>query len=204
MSEADRIRWDERYRARGPGAGAPSAVLLAIAELLPRSGRALDLAGGAGRHSVWLAQRGLQTTLVDISPAALELASSAAARAGVTLRTVAADLEAEPPPEGAWDLVLVFHYLSRPLYRALPELLAPGGVLACVQPTRTNLKRHERPSAAYLLEEGELPALLPGLEILRYDEGWLEEGRHEARLVGRRPAFRPQPLLSADSARCPR
>jgi hypothetical protein len=35
------------------------------------------------------------------------------------------------------------------------------------------------------LDEGELPALVEGLEVLRYEEGWLEEGRHEARVVAR-------------------
>ena len=29
---------------------------------------------------------------------------------------------------------------------------------------------------------------LPHADILRYEEGWFAEGRHEARLVARRPA----------------
>ena len=40
----------------------------------------------------------------------------------------------------------------------------------------------------HLLEDGELPGLVRGLEILKYEEGWTEEGQHEARLVARRTA----------------
>jgi hypothetical protein len=39
-----------------------------------------------------------------------------------------------------------------------------------------------------VLEDGELPSLVRGLEIVRLEEGWLAEGRHEARVVARRPA----------------
>jgi hypothetical protein len=37
-----------------------------------------------------------------------------------------------------------------------------------------------------VLEERELPTLMHGLEVLHYQEGWLESGRHEARVVARR------------------
>ncbi len=74
------------------------------------------------------------------------------------------------------------------------EILIPKGVLhsvrnlVFVQPTKSNLQRHERPSARFLLEDGEVPRLVQGLEILSYEEGWLEEDRHEARIVARKPA----------------
>ncbi len=43
-----------------------------------------------------------------------------------------------------------------------------------------------RPGPAHLLEDGELPALVSGLEVVSSSEGWMEEGRHEARLVARK------------------
>ena len=55
-----------------------------------------------------------------------------------------------------------------------------------VHPTRSNLRRHTRPGPRHLLGDGELPGLVRGLEVLRYEEGWTEQGRHEARLVARR------------------
>jgi tellurite methyltransferase len=190
MSESDRQRWDAIYRERGPVLAPPSTLLTELDALLPRTGRALDLAGGSGRHALWLAGRGLETTLADISPAALDLARNAADAAGLRLHTLEIDLEESPLPPGPWDVVVSFHYLQRSLFGALPDLLAPGGLLVFVQPTRTNLQRHDRPPERFLLEDGELPRLVTGLDVLRLDEGWLAEGRHEARLVARKPPSR--------------
>src|SRR5205814_5476112 len=77
MSTEDRTRWDARYQAAAP-ARRPAAFLTALEGELPRSGRALDVAGGAGRNALWLARRGLEVTLVDIAPSALALARAAA------------------------------------------------------------------------------------------------------------------------------
>jgi SAM-dependent methyltransferase len=176
---ADREKWNARWRDRGE-LGAPSAVLATVAELLPRAGRALDAAGGAGRHALWLAARGFTVTLVDVSDVAIDLAR----RAGVADARVW-DLEEQGPPPGPWDLILSFHYLHRPLFAAYAAALAPGGTLVVVQPTKRNLERHPRPPAEFFLDEGELPRLVPGLQVVHYDEGWLEEGRHEARLLAR-------------------
>ena len=186
MAEADRRRWDVRYREHEPGLRQPSGSLVALTDLLPQGGRALEVAGGTGRHALWLARRGLDVTLADISGVAPELARREAARAGLPLRTLAIDLEAEPLPPGPWDLVLCVDFLWRPLFEAIPAALAPGGLLVVVQPTRSNLRRHARPGPRHLLEDGELPGLIRGLEVLRYEEGWTEQGRHEARLVARR------------------
>ncbi len=185
MSDADRIKWDARYRERTGPLRPPDPWLTELE--LPAGGRALDLAGGDGRHALYLARRGLEVTLCDVSPVALERAAEQAAAAGLPLRTVAVDLEREPLPIGPWDLIVVFHYLQRSLFATVPQALAPGGLLVFCQPTRANLERHPHPSARFLLEDGELPGLLTGLEVLRYEEGWLgDDPRHEARLVARR------------------
>ncbi len=189
MSDDDRARWDARYRERGPDPGEPSALVTALAAELPGRGRALDIAGGAGRHALWLARRGLEVTLADISEVALDTARAAAARADLPLRTLALDLERDPLPEGPWDLILSVHYLDRRLFAAYPAALSPGGLLLVLHQTRSNLLRYPHPSARFLLEDGELPSLVGGaLEILRHEEGWLAEGQHEALLLARRPA----------------
>jgi tellurite methyltransferase len=184
MSEQDRQKWNTRYR-EGTGALEPSAFLRSLAERLPRAGRALDVAGGAGLDALWLARRGLDVTLVDISEVALERAAEAAREAGVVLRLQRLDLETEPLPPGPYHLVVCLNYLLRPLFAELPKVLAPGGLLVFAQPTRSNLQRHPHPSARFLLEDGELPRLVQGLEVVSYTEGWTDEGRHEARLVAR-------------------
>lgn len=190
MSQADREKWDARYREGWPEGAEPSPWLVSLDPILPRVGRALDLAGGAGRHAVWLARRGLHVLVADVSEVGLGLARATAGRAGVLVETRAIDLEAEPLPEGPWDVVLSFHFLRRELFAQLPGVMAPGGLLVFDHQTRSNLERHPRPPAAFLLDDGELPSLVAptGLEVVRYEEGWLDEGRHEARMIARKPA----------------
>ncbi|WNG39507.1 class I SAM-dependent methyltransferase [Archangium violaceum] len=184
MSEQDRQRWNTRYREQA-GTGEPSGFLRSLADQLPSTGRALDVAGGAGHEALWLARRGLDVTLADISDVALERAGEAAREAGVGLRLQRLDVEVEPLPSGPFDVVLCLNFLWRPLFAEFPKVLAPGGLLVFAQPTQSNLQRHAHPSARFLLEDGELPRLIQGLEIVSYTEGWTEAGRHEARLVAR-------------------
>ena len=193
MSQDDRIRWDAKYReGRSPTRG-PSPCLVSVADILPPGGRALDVAGGAGSNAVWLAGRGWDVTVADISPVGLAAAMEHAQRACVVLRTLEIDLEQDTFPPGPWDLIVCIRFLWRPLFATIPGELAPGGVLVVVHPTRSNLARHERPGPRHLLEDGELPGLVSGLEILRYEEGWAEEGQHDARLIARRERARHLP-----------
>jgi SAM-dependent methyltransferase len=186
MPREDQVRWDAKYRERSAGPQAPSPLLVALEGLLPRCGRGLDVAGGAGANATWLARRGWDVTVADISPVGLSLAENEAKSAGVKLRTLEIDLEQDPFPPGPWDLIVCVRFLWRPLFAVIPGELSPGGFLVVVHPTRSNLLRHEQPGLRYLLEDGELPGLVHGLHVLRYEEGWTGEGWHEARLVAQR------------------
>src|SRR5512133_822771 len=111
----DRESWEARYRDE-VALSAPSPFLTALDELLPRGGRALDVAGGSGRHALWLARRGVDVVLADRSSVAIERASREAANCGVSITTVVVDLEREPLPAGPWDLILCVAFLHRPLF----------------------------------------------------------------------------------------
>lgn len=185
LSLHDRDRWDERYREQGAPLDPDPFLVESLAGTLP-SGRALDLAGGGGRHALWLASKGWLTTLVDLSPEGVALAARRAREAEVEIYCQQWDLEAAGVPSGPWGVVVDFQYLHRPLLRSLHHHLAPGGLLVICHPTRRNLERNPRPSQRFLLEEGELPGLLdPSLEVVLFEESWLRD-HHEARLVARR------------------
>ncbi len=197
MAKEDRERWNQRYRAGGHVARAPSDALRALGDSLPRRGYALDVAGGTGHNALWLAERGLEVTLVDIADVALAFAGARARERDLDLRTCALDLERDPLPtspaaDGRYQLVLCLRYLQRELFPAMIAALAPGGLLLFAQPTVTNLERNDRPSRRFLLERGELRELAgldrDQLEVLRYEEAWTERGTHEAVLLARRAA----------------
>jgi SAM-dependent methyltransferase len=180
----DRAYWNQRY-AGGPWTEEPSPWLITNAHLLPQSGRALDIAGGTGRNAIWLAEQNWDVTIVDVSDVALKLAADRAKKLDLLLTTTLNDLSTDPLPGGPWDLVIVFHYLEREFLPGIESVLRPGGMLVGALATITNLERNHRPPPPYLLEDGELPSLIGELEMLVYEEGWLDD-RHDARFVARR------------------
>jgi SAM-dependent methyltransferase len=187
MSAFDRQKWDAKYAAAETAPREPSAVLLGLAQYLPFRGHALDVAGGAGRNAIWLAKRGLSVTITDVSPVGLALARQSAAVEQVIIDTIETDLEQSPLPNGPYDLILSVCYLWRPLFAQFPASLAPGGVLAVIQPTKKNLERNDKPPVDYLLDQGELPCLAADLEIIHFREDWLADGRHDAVLIAQKP-----------------
>lgn len=190
VSRADLEKWESRYAgrdARGPGPVDP--FLLEIEAELPTSGAALDLAGGNGRHALFLAERGFDVTLVDVSPRGLALAEAAADASGLSISTAALDLDEGPLPEGPFELILCSWYMiSHSLWDEVARVLAPAGRLAYVQPTSTHLERHKHPGRSFVIEVSELEAQLSrvGLEVLRLDAGWDANGNHTARLWARK------------------
>ncbi len=197
MPEEDRLRWNARYREQGPCRQEPHPFVVEVVEGLSPWGEALDVAGGPGRHALWLAQRGWKVTLTDLSDEALRLAAQRAHAEKLRIQVVQRDLEQEGIPEGPWALIVCTFFLHRPLFEQFARHLAPGGHLVVVHPTWSNLQRHARPPGRYLLQDGELPGLCRGLCVLHYEEGWFATGYHEARLWAQRPRT-PQPTLPSD------
>jgi len=180
----DRERWNGRYR-QGEEGGTPLMLGRSLHHL-PRSGRALDVAGGPGQAAVILAARGLTVTLTDVSEVALEMAAVRAERSGVEIDLVQADLAVDPLPSGPWDLITCFNYLNRALFPAMIDELTDGGLLAVSIATRSNLERNERPTERFLLNDEELPSLLGDLSMITYTEGWSLDGRHTAEAMARK------------------
>ena len=74
--DEQRSRWDLKYEQGLPSLEKPDPFYLSafdrfVADSFPNGGTALDLAGGIGRHALWLAKRNWQVTVVDISEVAI-------------------------------------------------------------------------------------------------------------------------------------
>jgi len=167
----------------------PAEWLVAHRALLPSPGRALDVACGRGRHALWLAQHGFETTAIDRDPDVVAALDARARAEELPLTATAMDLEsgAATLGEAAFDVVVVVHYLHRPLFPALLAALRPGGVLVYETFTRAQAARGRPTNPAFLLAPGELRRLVAGLEILDEREGDFE-GRMVASVVAMRQA----------------
>lgn len=197
MREDAERSWDERYRQEEAGPErSPALFLVAHRHLLPPRGRALDVAMGAGRNALYLASLGYEVTGIDVSGVAVARCREEAARRGLPIEALHADLESYRLPRTAYDVVINFYYLQRDLAPQMEAALRPGGVL--VFETLTTEQRQfgwgpRREES--LLRPGELPSLFPSLEVLAYREGIVERDSEEgmkavASLVARKAKMR--------------
>lgn len=121
--------WDARYsQAEMVWGSPPNPVVVEFATSLP-AGRALDLACGEGRHALWLATRGWETTGVDFSAVAIEKAREIATQAPRRVRerlTYAVD-DITTTDVADYDLVLmIFAHLDPARRRALVSRIIDG------------------------------------------------------------------------------
>jgi tellurite methyltransferase len=180
--------WDGP-REHGPGRiDGPNSWLLECASLLPRDGPALDLACGRGRHALLLASAGYEVTAIDREASALDELRRVAARLELPVVTQQLDLEAGEVElgSGRFALILVVHYLHRPLFPALVRALRPGGLLVYETFTEQQALRGQPKNPDFLLRAGELPRLVAPLRVVRAREGEFDE-RDVSALAALRP-----------------
>lgn len=168
----DRADWDERYAAvELVWSAEPNRwVREEVGDLPP--GRALDLAAGEGRNSLWMATLGWRVTAVDFSPVAIDkgrqLAEGLDPEAAARIGWLVEDVRTWSPPAQAFELVLLC-YLHLPadervgVLAAATAAVAPGGTLLVVAHARSNLTEGtggpKDPSVLY--EPGDVRAELP-------------------------------------------
>lgn len=157
--------WDKHYAETDSLQSEPARLLVEVAELTP-PGRALDLACGAGRNTIFLASLGWDLVAVDSSRQAVRIVRERSAAAGLRVEARIADLEAGDfaiEPAG-YDLICDFFYLQRDLFPKIRAGVRPGGLVAA----EIHL-RNEHPHR-FVLEPGELRSEFEGWKILFYSE----------------------------------
>jgi len=174
VTDADRERWDARHAAAEDVLPSPPDALRGREDLVPTSGRALDVACGRGGVALWLARRGLAVDAVDVSP--VGLAAAARRAADLPVRWIRHDLDVGLPELGRYDVVVVQRFRAPALYPALVSSLAPGGLLVV-----TVLSEVDEGPGPFRAAPGELAAAFGSLDVLLH-----REANGEASLVGRR------------------
>ena len=169
-----REKWNERYSGAGFYLGPEPSRFLSgnislISTLLPGK-KALDIACGEGRNSIFLARNGFDVTGLDISEEGLAKADRWAKTEGLSVNFRCIDLEIFEFNE-FYDLIINFNFLLRGLIPMLLDALNPGGVIVfdTILDTPTLEGSHNR---SFLLQPGELRTIFasfPG-EIILYEE----------------------------------
>jgi len=174
--------WDQLYRSGETAFDQAVPLVEEIASKLT-PGRALDVACGAGRNAIHLAQQGWQVRAVDGSAAAIETLRSRAVVLPIQTEVVDLQREKLAIETGAYDLIVDSYYLQRDLFPALKRGLCKGGVLIAI--VHTGEPATPRRAAA-----GELRSWFEGWEILHYYEGEPSEACHKhpvAEIAARKP-----------------
>jgi SAM-dependent methyltransferase len=182
MNDETKRHWDLKYEQGLPSLTKPDPFFVWAYETFverasPRPRKAVDLAGGLGRHALWLAQRGWAVTVVDISEVALQKLHDTSVALQLDLKLDCGDVADYDLGHGQFDMVVLFYHLNRRLFAPIIRALRPGGLFFCKM--RTRLETEAIIPVATddpLLGRNELESLLSSLVTLH----------HELRSVGKR------------------
>jgi len=174
----DQARWDKQH-ADARGTDAPASFLRQVFETddwqLLR-GRALDIACGQGRNSLYLAERGFEVVAMDISAVALDEARKRAELKRLRIDWRQTDLEAVRLDEAAYDLIVNFKYLQRSLIPHIKRAIKSGGHVV-FETYLIDQKEHGHPkNPDYLLRHNELLEHFRDFRVLYYREGKFHDG----------------------------
>ena len=184
MMKDNRGKWNARYAEAGLYLGpSPSRFLtdnINLIKAITTGRKALDIACGEGRNSIYLAQQGFTVTGMDISEEGVAKGDRWAKREGVEISFLCVDLESFEFAE-TYDLIINFNFLLRGLIPKMVDALNPGGLILFDSILNTPTLEGEH-TLAFLLEPGELRTIFapfPGKIILceELDQGAMPTAR---------------------------
>jgi tellurite methyltransferase len=193
LSQLDRDKWNHRYATDSQRKSNPVSLL---ETWLPgvKVGRALDVACGAGRNSLFLAEAGFTVDAIDISAEGLEIARAKADQKNLTINWIESDLDQSPSIDDQYELIIVLWYVNLPLISQLVQNLSPGGYLICEEHLQSEVVAIGPSNGRFRVAPGALKDASRPLEILHYDESIrpTEEQQYlaSAQLVARKPDYK--------------
>jgi cyclopropane fatty-acyl-phospholipid synthase-like methyltransferase len=185
--------WNSRYATDAYLFGTePSGFLTAHAGLVPGGAKALCIADGEGRNSVWLAKQGCDVTGFDISPNALKKAQKLADASAVAPRFEISTVEDWDWDGPKFDLIVgIFIQFAPPamrtrLFAGIQRALAPGGrlMLHGYTPQQVTYGTGGPPNPDSMYTEAMLQEAFSDLTILRlasYEQHLSEGNAHSGR-----------------------
>ena len=187
MSLKDKEKWNAKYESTADrDERGPCPWLADHAHLLNGRGKALDIAMGEGRNTLFAASLGYEAWGIDISEVGISRAEALARKNNLTIHTQIADLDHYNIEENTYDLILCFYFLNRRLFEGIRKGLKPGGILI-FQTFTVDYLKYSSFKREWVLEKNELREAFSELKILQYQE--VDEPENEiasASLVARK------------------
>jgi len=166
--QLDAEHWNQYFAAEHPVFNTnPNGFLVEVIKAR-HPGKALDVAMGQGRNSIWLAQQGWDVTGFDIADQAMASANQEAAKLGVKIHTEVNTIDGFDYGENRWDLILLSYAGAGPSADRVERALKPGGILM-IEAFHEDALKSMRIGGS-LFKTGELPARYPNLRTVRYEE----------------------------------
>ncbi|MEA2111488.1 MAG: methyltransferase domain-containing protein [Campylobacterota bacterium] len=159
----DKERWNYKYE----NFPMPSHVSKILKNHIGHAkvGRALDIASGPGRNSMFLAEQGFKVDAVDISDTALSYLENRE-----NIRAVCADLDVYELEEG-YDLIINCNFLDRALITQIKKALNIDGIILFETFVEANGEEFHMPSnESYHLHVNELLEMFRDFEVICYEE----------------------------------
>ncbi len=169
MSQKDKLKWDKKYQETTSllKDREPSENLKKIVEKT-KGKKALDVASGAGRNSIYLANNGFDVEALDISSVALEVLNNKGFK-NISCKLV--DLDEYEIPKNNYDLIVMTNFLDRNLIPKLSNALKIDGVLFIETYMEDELNEKISSNPDFLLKKDELKTFFnDNFELLVYDE----------------------------------
>jgi|LWDU01.1.fsa_nt_gi 2-polyprenyl-3-methyl-5-hydroxy-6-metoxy-1,4-benzoquinol methylase len=182
-------KWDAIYQKKDFSWVAD--FLLENSFLLPRQGKALDLASGLGENALFLAGQGLESHAWDISSMALTRLKKKAAQKNLVIAVKHTDIVAAKLPKNEFDVIVVCRFLDRSLSHAIIDCLKPEGLLFYKTYVKEKIAVDGPGNPDFLLDRNELLNIFNPLTVVAYREnsrlGDLTCGdRNEAYFIGQK------------------
>lgn len=168
----DKEKWDLRHK-ENPPIKTPLKLLEDFISLA-NPNKALDIACGMGRNSLFMRDCGFCVESVDISSYALDSLQNQP-----NITPILADLDCFKIPPNQYDLICNSYFLERRLFPFILKGLKKGGILVFetfALSDDENLNAFAKDSS-HLLYKNELLRAFLDLEILFYEEKIIERTR---------------------------
>jgi SAM-dependent methyltransferase len=170
-----RLHWNLKYEQGLPSLEKPDPFFVSafnqfVADQFPNGGTVLDLAGGIGRHALWLAKKDWQVTVVDISEVAIQKLDEKAQQLNLALNLFALDASEYPFEAASFDLIVMFYHFDREICRRVFSALKPGGFLICKSSLSWGTDAGTDPTSTKPLAKSEILSMFPELRSIYHQE----------------------------------